>query len=72
MIIEFSNGKIVLTPFEVQVRLNNHCHLYAMVEDIKFLQDALMMIADAGAVRWNLKLDNEQQLQQIRAELGIS
>ncbi len=71
MIIELSSGKIVLTPFEVQVRLNNQCHLYAMVEDIKFHQDALMMIADAGAVRWNLKLDNEEQLQQIKTELGI-
>ncbi|ACJ29574.1 Conserved hypothetical protein [Shewanella piezotolerans WP3] len=72
MIIEFSNGKIVLTAFEVQVRLNSQCHLYAMVEDIKFHQDALMMIADAGAVRWNLKLDNEQQLLQIKTELGVS
>ena len=71
MIIELSSGKIVLTPFEVQVRLNNQCHLYAMVEDIKFHQDALMMIADAGAVRWNLKLDNDEQLQQIKTELGI-
>ncbi|MCL1048060.1 DUF3389 domain-containing protein [Shewanella abyssi] len=71
MIIELSSGKMVLSPFEVQVRLNNQCQLYAMVEDIKFHQDALMMVADAGAVRWSLKLDSNEQLQTIKTELGI-
>ncbi|QQX82146.1 DUF3389 family protein [Shewanella sp. KX20019] len=71
MVIELSNGKMVLSPFEVQVKLNNQCQLYGMVEDIKFHQDALMMVADAGAVRWSLKLDSNEQLQTIKTELGI-
>ncbi|WOT03811.1 DUF3389 family protein [Shewanella youngdeokensis] len=71
MVIEISSGKIILSPFEVQVRLNNHCQLFAMVEDIKFHPDALMMVADAGAVRWSLKLDDSDQLKSIKAELGI-
>ncbi|MFT5788730.1 MAG: hypothetical protein ACI8SJ_000837 [Shewanella sp.] len=71
MIIELSSGKMVLSPFEVQIRLNNQCQLYAMVEDIKFHQDALMMVADAGAVRWSIKLDSNEQLQTIKTELGI-
>lgn len=71
MIVELSCGKMVLSPFEVQVRLSNQCQLFAMVEDIKFHQDALMMVADAGAVRWSLKLDNHEQLQTIKTELGI-
>ncbi|MGS0680750.1 DUF3389 family protein [Shewanella sp. 125m-7] len=72
MIIHFANGKIVLSPFEVQVRLDNGCQLYAMVDDIKFHQDALMLVADAGAVRWNIKLDSSEQLAQIMLELGVS
>ncbi|PKH56956.1 DUF3389 domain-containing protein [Shewanella sp. Choline-02u-19] len=71
MIIELSSGKMVLSPFEVQIRLNNQCQLYAMVEDIKFHPDALMMVADAGAVRWSIKLDNNEQLQTIKTELGV-
>ncbi|GIU36764.1 DUF3389 domain-containing protein [Shewanella schlegeliana] len=71
MIIQFSAGKLIVSPFEVQVRLNNGCQLYAMVDDIKFHQDALILVADAGAVRWNLKLDSNEQLQEIKDELGI-
>ncbi|MCL1145856.1 DUF3389 family protein [Shewanella sp. 10N.261.52.F9] len=71
MIIAFSAGKIILTPFEVQVRLDNGCQLYAMVDDVKCHDDALMLVADAGAVRWNIKLDTSEQLQEIKQELGI-
>ena len=71
MIIHFAAGKFIVSPFEVQVRLDNGCLLYAMVDDIKFHQDALMVVADAGAVRWNIKLDSIEQLQQIMQELGI-
>lgn len=72
MIVQFSAGKLILTPFEVQVRLDNGCQLYAMVDDIKFHQDALMLVADAGAVRWNIRLDSIEQLQDIKDELGIA
>ncbi|ABV87228.1 DUF3389 family protein [Shewanella pealeana] len=72
MIVQFSAGKLIVTPFEVQVRLDNGCQLYAMVDDIKFHLDALMLVADAGAVRWNIRLDSIEQLQDIKDELGIA
>lgn len=72
MVIEFSQGKIIITPFEIQVRLGiSGSGLYAMVEDIKFNEQALIIFADAGAVRWSLKLDSIEQLKLIREELGI-
>jgi len=72
MVIEFSQGKIILTPFEIQVRLSTSgTTMYAMVEDIKFNDDALIINADAGAVRWSLRLDTLEQLNEIREELGI-
>lgn len=72
MVIDFSLGKIILTPFEVQVRFNTSgITMYAMVEDIKIIDDALIMHADAGAVRWSLKLDSPEQIARIREELGV-
>ncbi|QFU22431.1 DUF3389 domain-containing protein [Shewanella eurypsychrophilus] len=72
MVIDFSQGKIILTPFEVQVRFTLFgMSMYAMVEDIKFIDDALIMHADAGAVRWSLKLDSPEQIAAIREELGV-
>ncbi|MDO6618840.1 MULTISPECIES: DUF3389 family protein [unclassified Shewanella] len=73
MIIEFSQGKLVVTPFEIQCRLNtNNIVLTAMVDDMKCLSDSLMLIADAGAVRWSLKLDNAQQFYEAIEIMGIA
>ncbi|MEI6858882.1 MAG: DUF3389 domain-containing protein [Shewanella sp.] len=72
MVINFSQGRLILSPFELQVRFNTSgITMYAMVEDIKFIDDALIMHADAGAVRWSLKLDSPEQLAVIRTELGV-
>ncbi|MCC4832336.1 DUF3389 family protein [Shewanella sp. 1_MG-2023] len=73
MIIEFSQGKLVVTPFEVQCRLNvNSIVLTAMVDDMKCIADRLLLIADAGAVRWSLQLDNNQQFYEVIEILGIA
>lgn len=72
MVIDFSQGKVILSQFEVQVRFTTSgITMYAMVEDIKFIDDALIMHADAGAVRWSLKLDSPEQIAAIREELGV-
>lgn len=71
MIIEFSQGKLILSPFEIQVRLNAPgVVLQAMVEDIRLRQEVLVLSADAGAVRWSLKLDNQQQADDLVEFLG--
>ncbi|MGI2260152.1 DUF3389 family protein [Shewanella sp. GXUN23E] len=71
MIIQFSQGRLILTPFEIQVRLNAPgVMLQAMVEDIKLHRDVLVLSADAGAVRWSLKLDHVQQADELIGFLG--
>lgn len=70
MVIDFSQGKLIVTPDEVQIRLAD-ATLYAMAEDIKFKTDVLIMYADAGAVRWNIKLDSLDQLRLIKDTLMI-
>ncbi|WP_144208690.1 DUF3389 family protein [Shewanella donghaensis] len=73
MIIEFSQGKLVVTPFEIQCRLNmNNIVLTAMVDDMRCLSDSLMLIADAGVVRWSMKLDTAQQFYEAIEVMGIA
>ncbi|MBQ4889090.1 PTS sugar transporter subunit IIA [Shewanella sp. UCD-FRSSP16_17] len=73
MIIEFSQGKLVVTPFEIQCRLNvSKVVLTAMVDDIKCIAERLLIIADAGAVRWSIQLDNNQQFYEAIDVLGIA
>ena len=72
MVIDFSQGKIIVTAHEVQIRLNvASVVLQAMAEDIQLRRDALVIIADAGVVRWSVKLDNLIQFEQVLNELGI-
>lgn len=70
MLIHFSKGKIIASPFEIQVRLAG-VTLTALAEDIKCHAEALLLIANAGAVSWTLVLDNLEQLQQLCEQLGI-
>lgn len=72
MVIDFSQGKIILTPFEVQIKLSTSgSGMYAMAEDLTFIDDALIISADAGSIKWSLRLDTLEQLMMIRAELGV-
>ncbi|WP_394203664.1 DUF3389 family protein [Shewanella waksmanii] len=72
MVVEFSNGKIITSAFEIQIRLKSvNVTLFAMAEDVKAIDDALLLIADAGAARWTIALDNLEQLQQIKQALAI-
>ncbi|QSX28673.1 DUF3389 family protein [Shewanella cyperi] len=71
MVIPVPGGKLIITPHEVQARLaEGAVALSALVEDVRLLDKAGLIIADAGAVRWQLKLSAEQ-LQEIREFLGL-
>lgn len=73
MVIDFSQGKIILTPFEIQIKLSTSgSGMYAMAEDLKFIDDALIISADAGSVKWSLRLDSIEQLNMIRETLGVA
>ncbi|MCL1091318.1 DUF3389 domain-containing protein [Shewanella profunda] len=72
MVIDFSQGKLIVTEFEVQVRLNAaSIVLQASAEDIGLRRNPPMLIADGGAVRWSLKLDDKAQLLLVQEVLGI-
>lgn len=72
MLVEFSQGKLIATEFEVQIRLNMaNVVLQAAAEDISLRLEPPMIIANGGGVRWSIKLDNTNQLDALQALLGI-
>ena len=72
MVLDFSQGKLIVTEFEVQVRLNvASIVLQASAEDIGLRRQPPMLIADGGGVRWSLVLDSNTQLRAIQDVLGM-
>ncbi|MGL4938890.1 DUF3389 family protein [Shewanella sp.] len=72
MVLDFSQGKIIVTEQELQVRLlGAQIVLQASAEDIGLRRQPPMLIADGGGVRWSLVLDSSCQLSAIQAVLGI-
>ncbi|MCG9965177.1 MAG: DUF3389 domain-containing protein [Shewanella sp.] len=72
MVLDFSQGKLIATEFEVQIRLSvANVVLQASAEDVSLRLDPPMIIANGGSVRWSIKLDNSDQLQSLQALLGI-
>ncbi|MFQ6370603.1 DUF3389 family protein [Shewanella sp. YIC-542] len=73
MKIECAAARLLLTPRELQVRLQNApVVMSVLVDDIRLLATANLLLADAGAVRWQLTLDTPEQLQIIGQFYGIT
>ncbi|MGL5290504.1 MAG: DUF3389 family protein [Vibrionaceae bacterium] len=72
MVLDFSQGKIIVTKQELQVRLlGAQIVLQASAADISLRRQPPMLIADGGGVRWSLVLDSMSQLSAIQAVLSI-
>ncbi|MCT8986815.1 DUF3389 domain-containing protein [Shewanella phaeophyticola] len=72
MVIDFSIGKIIVTVNEIQCRFHdNQIVLTASVDDISCFHQGLVIAADAGTVRWSIKLDNAAQLEQVLNCTGL-
>ncbi|ASJ96638.1 DUF3389 family protein [Shewanella marisflavi] len=73
MVIEFSGGRLIVSPQEVLVKLNaSGASLYAMADDVRLLSAGHIMVADAGAVQWHLTLDGPEQLAEVADCLGVA
>ncbi|EOX4187763.1 DUF3389 domain-containing protein [Vibrio cholerae] len=73
MVIQFSGGKIIVTPHEVVVRLGNENRviLQAQAEAITLMgKGANVMIANGSESKWSVTLDDEEQLSDIAQMLG--
>lgn len=73
MLIEFSQGKIIVTPHEIVVRFASlpQCVLQAEQSAVSlFGSGANILMANVGGVKWSVKLDTQEQIELISQELG--
>ncbi|PSV06357.1 DUF3389 domain-containing protein [Photobacterium kishitanii] len=74
MIITFSQGKIIATQHEVVIRINGCCRIMmqAQVDELTLIGGANVITAVGSGLNWSVKLDTDEQLQQLAAEIGIA
>jgi hypothetical protein len=73
MLIECSWGKIVVTPFELVVRLEgeHRVTMQAQTDAVQLIgQGANVISVNGSECKWSVKLDNEEQLRLIATEIG--
>ncbi|EKA5637253.1 DUF3389 domain-containing protein [Vibrio navarrensis] len=74
MVVEFSQGKIIATLHEVVIKLSCHSGitLQAQVDALQLIgRGANVIVANGAECKWSVKLDNESQLAEISAQIGI-
>ncbi|MBY5946302.1 DUF3389 domain-containing protein [Photobacterium rosenbergii] len=75
MTLVFSAGRIVANQHEIVVRLDgaSRVSLQAAVDDITLLGKGANVITAMGSgVNWSLRLDSEQQLEELAELLGVA
>lgn len=68
MMIKFSQGHLIVSVHEVQIRFDSspHMRLQAQVDALRlFGNGANMLVAHDMNCQWAIKLDDETQLQEI-------
>ncbi|MGR5178174.1 DUF3389 family protein [Vibrio parahaemolyticus] len=72
MIVEFSQGKVIVTSHEVVVRLSGSvATLQAQVDALQLILPACVLSANGAECKWSIKLDNSQQIQTIAEQTSI-
>ncbi len=75
MVIDFESGKIIVTPFELVVRLSGEhkVSMQASVDAIQLIgQGANVISVNSSECKWSIKLDSEEQIQAIAQELSLA
>ncbi|WED24421.1 DUF3389 domain-containing protein [Vibrio sp. JC009] len=73
MVIEFKSGKIIVTQYEIVVRMmgEHMLTMQAQVDAIQLIGGANVISVNGSECKWSIKLDNSEQLEQLAAEIGI-
>ena len=74
MILTFSQGKIIATQHEVVIRIDGSCRMMMQAQDdeLTLIGGANVITAVGSGLNWSVKLDSDEQLQQIATEIGIA
>ncbi|MCH1921006.1 DUF3389 domain-containing protein [Shewanella sp. A3A] len=73
MLLNLTHAKLILTPQQLQVRLQpSGAILEVFAEDLRLISTANLLVANVGSVSWQLPLENNEQLQQVAEFYGIA
>lgn len=74
MNLVFSEGRIIANQHELVVRLdgNARASLQSQVDDVTLIGGANVVTATGSGVNWSVRLDNEEQLNQLAEAIGIA
>lgn len=74
MNLSFSEGRIIANQHELVVRLDgaSRVTLQARVDDVTLIGGANVVTATGSGVNWSVKLDSEDQLNQLADAIGIA
>ncbi|MCL9783224.1 DUF3389 domain-containing protein [Vibrio sp. S4M6] len=73
MVIQYSGGKIIVTPFEIVVKENSTSMvtMQASSDAVTLIGNGANVItANTGEVKWSIKLDSQHQLQEVAQQIG--
>lgn len=74
MIIPFSGGKVIASAHEVVIKLGgaHMVSLQAQIDALSLIGRGANVIAAYGSeTTWSIKLDNEQQLNELATQIGL-
>ncbi|KLV04151.1 PTS sugar transporter subunit IIA [Photobacterium aquae] len=75
MTIVFSQGRIIANQHEIVIRLDGSSRvtLQASVDDCRLIGKGANVVTAVGSgINWSVKLDDENQLQQLAADVGMA
>lgn len=74
MNLVFSEGRIIANQHELVVRLDGNARvsLQSQVDDVTLIGGANVVTATGSGVNWSVRLDNEEQLNQLAEAIGIA
>ncbi len=75
MVITFEGGKIIATVHEIVVKLDgpHRATMQAQNDAVTLIGKGANVIAvNTSEAKWSIKLDNDQQLENLSDELGIA
>lgn len=74
MLIKIKDGKIIVTPHEIVVRIEgeHRAVMQADCDSIELIGRANVLSANLGGVKWSIKLESEAQLQEIEQVTGVA
>ncbi|MCJ2377134.1 DUF3389 domain-containing protein [Vibrio sp. ZSDZ34] len=72
MMVEFSQGKIIVTPHEIVIRLvDTGVTVQSQNDAVQLILGANVISANGSECKWSVRVDSEKQLNDIATAMGI-